>query len=629
LEHNCIEVKLVACIVHGWKTFLFPIFEWIPQNDHQSGGMIATMLHYVIRELCKAEPWLQHGKTMPEDLVMQWDGGSENRNREIFSWVEFMCKFFTNIYINRLPPGHTHNDCDQLFGVIWGHFTGKHNRCDMVTIATWEDFVREIRTALRKDKPTETGANSIEIVQLGTTFNIFDWKCNTYNMLFAHGIAPTADYVGTAVRWDGDFPILIQEDMPYKEAVRTSKMLHLHFFKRDGRVWFRWAPRMDTSAVPFYPNGCNTFDPIGENAAGETMYGIRVTTKEPLLEAPQHNEVCDWRYDRKKTEITNAHVRFPEFITAEHSKKNSSWFDKLPRSKAQIAGEWILPEWDISVISRARNPATEDAARRVVVQPIVGQHNRHVFAQDPVGHEVVGCTPNDINRRANNLARAIQQVESQEQGDSEEVFEFLQKNSFVFIEWNSTMEDDVEPIYPWTPVVLCKITDVDEDEDKYTVMLYHCLAYDLKYSPIKYGSSYLRLDVKRADIVLTSSKTSSNTSRPITLNSDKTLPVHVTSSLRLLPCSHFDKFNTFENATLQHLQSSEPFSHIQTLDEMIGVTFKKNFLVGKDKVLYEGTVESFVNKGTQGEGVKVVYHADGQVELMNIAEFIDTVITQT
>ena len=148
---NALEIKLVACILHGWRTFLFPIFEWIPQADNQSGGMIATMVHHVLRELCKEKPWLVHSKPMPQDLVIQWDGGSENRNYAIFSYVEYLCtKFFTNVYINRLPPGHTHNDCDQLFGVIWGHLSSKHGKQDFITIATMEDFISRNQSCIEK-----------------------------------------------------------------------------------------------------------------------------------------------------------------------------------------------------------------------------------------------------------------------------------------------------------------------------------------------------------------------------------------------------------------------------------------------------------------------------------------------
>ena len=69
--------------------------------------------------------------------------------------------------------------------------------------------------------------------------------------------------------------------------------------------------------------------------------------------------------------------------------------------------------------------------------------------------------------------------------------EKIAKNQFIFIKWSEALEDQIDVIYPWTPFILGKVSAiVEEDEtEMYMIVLYHCLAYDLKYATLKHGSA--------------------------------------------------------------------------------------------------------------------------------------------
>lgn len=58
---------------------------------------------------------------MPDTLYHQIDGGSENVNKTTLAICELMVatKMVRKIVLTRLPPGHTHEDIDARFGVLW------------------------------------------------------------------------------------------------------------------------------------------------------------------------------------------------------------------------------------------------------------------------------------------------------------------------------------------------------------------------------------------------------------------------------------------------------------------------------------------------------------------------------
>jgi hypothetical protein len=61
---------------------------------------------------------------LPHTVYIQIDGGSENANKLTLAMMCLIVAKATKLgcqqlFLTRLPPGHTHEDCDAQFGVIW------------------------------------------------------------------------------------------------------------------------------------------------------------------------------------------------------------------------------------------------------------------------------------------------------------------------------------------------------------------------------------------------------------------------------------------------------------------------------------------------------------------------------
>ena len=81
----------------------------------KGANAIATLLYCTVR----------HFKTVGtsrsvETLYLQCDGGSENINRTIYGLCDMFIRmgWFKDIYLNRLPVGHSHSLIDQYFSVL-------------------------------------------------------------------------------------------------------------------------------------------------------------------------------------------------------------------------------------------------------------------------------------------------------------------------------------------------------------------------------------------------------------------------------------------------------------------------------------------------------------------------------
>jgi hypothetical protein len=71
--------------------------------------------------LCQIEAWKLRHKYYPELLYLQVDGGAENANMLMLGFLELLAskRIVQTIYFTRLPTGHTHEDIDAVFGVLW------------------------------------------------------------------------------------------------------------------------------------------------------------------------------------------------------------------------------------------------------------------------------------------------------------------------------------------------------------------------------------------------------------------------------------------------------------------------------------------------------------------------------
>lgn len=78
--------------------------------------------HALLREIERRQEYcLAAGETMPHTLFLQIDGCHDNTSRTFYALLDdLICDgVFERIEVCRLPVGHTHEDIDALFGVLW------------------------------------------------------------------------------------------------------------------------------------------------------------------------------------------------------------------------------------------------------------------------------------------------------------------------------------------------------------------------------------------------------------------------------------------------------------------------------------------------------------------------------
>lgn len=101
--------------------------------------------------LRQLEEFRKRHESYPDEIYLQVDGGSENANRWVLALLELLvCKRIAKrIYYTRLPTGHTHEEIDAIFGIIWKSL---HNEI----ILTFEDYRLKVLAALSKENLNPT-----------------------------------------------------------------------------------------------------------------------------------------------------------------------------------------------------------------------------------------------------------------------------------------------------------------------------------------------------------------------------------------------------------------------------------------------------------------------------------------
>ena len=96
---------------HGEMIWLFRSFNTVGKGSDLTIYCILTII----------EKFKDRYGNFPEELYIQLDGGGENLNQYLIPMMELLVvlRVCRKILITRLPPGHTHEDIDAVFGVIW------------------------------------------------------------------------------------------------------------------------------------------------------------------------------------------------------------------------------------------------------------------------------------------------------------------------------------------------------------------------------------------------------------------------------------------------------------------------------------------------------------------------------
>jgi len=130
-----LKQKVIGAKQHGFSRTFYRTF------PHVASGSNIT-IEVLTREI---EKRMEHCKkkntTMADCLFLQIDGGPENTSKTFYAFCDQLVKnkVFKRIEVCRLPVGHTHEDIDALFGVLWR--SSRHKT--LITPQDWKNMAIE------------------------------------------------------------------------------------------------------------------------------------------------------------------------------------------------------------------------------------------------------------------------------------------------------------------------------------------------------------------------------------------------------------------------------------------------------------------------------------------------------
>jgi hypothetical protein len=128
-----IKQKIIGAKQHGFSRTFYRFYPHV-----QSGSNMAceVLMHEIERRM---DHCIENGGEFPRHLYLQIDGGPENASKTFYSLCEYLVQegVFDHIEAARLPVGHTHEDIDALFGVLWKAAQGK----TLITPQQWKNMV--------------------------------------------------------------------------------------------------------------------------------------------------------------------------------------------------------------------------------------------------------------------------------------------------------------------------------------------------------------------------------------------------------------------------------------------------------------------------------------------------------
>lgn len=110
-----LKQKIFGAKQHGVSKTFYRTYPYV-----ESGANLAceVLLHEIEHRM---KTCIQNCTDFPRHLMLQIDGGPENTSKTFYGLCESLVKLgvFDRIDVSRLPVGHTHEDIDALFGVLW------------------------------------------------------------------------------------------------------------------------------------------------------------------------------------------------------------------------------------------------------------------------------------------------------------------------------------------------------------------------------------------------------------------------------------------------------------------------------------------------------------------------------
>lgn len=117
----CIKQKIIGAKQHGLSRTFYRMF---PHIKSGANSACEVVLHEIERRM---DHCISNNLPFPRQLLLQIDGGPENTSKTFYAMCEYLVRMgvFDRIEAARLPVGHTHEDIDAMFGVLWRAAQGK------------------------------------------------------------------------------------------------------------------------------------------------------------------------------------------------------------------------------------------------------------------------------------------------------------------------------------------------------------------------------------------------------------------------------------------------------------------------------------------------------------------------
>jgi hypothetical protein len=147
--------------------------------------------------------WLRNQKRMPQVLYHQIDGGPENANGEFLALCALLvaCRLVHQVVLTRLPVGHTHEDIDGLFALIWRMLRDEH-------VYSPSEFASMIVKALKK----KVRVNVVDLFAIPDYTSMFEDCMDPDLGRFAKEEWAQLQFIFTAVDIDEEYPMGVKAE---------------------------------------------------------------------------------------------------------------------------------------------------------------------------------------------------------------------------------------------------------------------------------------------------------------------------------------------------------------------------------------------------------------------------------